>query len=73
MNQQHQPARPPFRPQRMKEQRPQDYAATPDQLAGATARRIIHDLGLADELATWRKLRDIIRGALREPSVPAEE
>jgi len=44
----------------MKEQRPQDYASTPDEamdkLANAMARIVIRECGLRDETNTWRCL-----------------
>ena len=44
----------------MKEQRAEDYAATPDvamdKLARAMARTVIRECGLRDETETWRQL-----------------
>lgn len=41
----------------MKEQRPEDYAPSIDELAGATARQIIHATGVDDTAAHWRALK----------------
>ena len=74
MNQQQRPQRPVPRPQshgRMKEQRPQDYAATPDaamdKLAHAMARTVIRECSLPDETNTWRRLS----GRFREVAAAA--
>jgi hypothetical protein len=48
----------------MKEQRSEDYAATPTQIAGATARRIIRELRLADTKENWRAISRIVLDAI---------
>lgn len=53
-------------------ERTQRQTSTADQVAGATARRIIRELRLKDETATWRQLREIVRGVIREPLAPTD-
>jgi len=42
---------------RLKEQKTDDYVATPAQQAGATARIIIRDTGLDDTAENWKALK----------------
>lgn len=42
---------------RLKEQRAEDYVATPAQRAGATARIIIRETGMDDITENWRALK----------------
>ncbi len=49
---------------RLKEQRTEDYVATPAQIAGATARRIIRELRLADTKENWRAISGIVLDAM---------
>jgi hypothetical protein len=59
--------RPAPRPQshgRMKEQRSEDYEATPAQIAGATARRIIREMRLPDTKENWRAISGVVLDAI---------